>query len=604
MLDIRKREKVSSITKKKSLSLVGEESSGRQNFDDRDDCIDTCINDDVRNDESVYKDVITNIRQSFDTSLNYHNTKSELDGYRAHQHGRSLRRKIAYISEDSSTFQKNKYTRRDIEAKVNQVHPLHKLRKKRKIVDKESFAMNSKADTVTVDMESIGHSQRLVDLYELGKHRVISSRESAAAMIANVDTLTVDMESIGHSQRIIDLYELGKHRVISNRESAAANSLVIDNLAANVAALSNTTSSASEIAGRRLFNQAKLSAEIKDKVRQIASEAPLPQMELATHRRGHTVSIHWKNYREMKKHRIATLYELGKKKVIAKRELATSKAKTEAVVINIESIILSQRIVALYELGKKRVIVDRQLAAAKLVPIDNLTVNVNSISDTIASPSEIAGQRLFIQAKQSTERLAKLRQKAKETPLPQLELETKKRSDMMSVKWGTSAIERFLMLYEKGRSQVAAERNIKIKVLNERVNLSEKVDTGYASTRQLELYMMGTQRLIHERLGEKQNNDSNNLSSKLQTKIEANATMLKLYELSKKQQESGKQRQIMRDEERMNLSMHQTSCSSSEIVPNATMVKLYAMSEIMQDHGKQRREKIASERLKLTFFKV
>lgn len=48
-----------------------------------------------------------------------------------------------------------------------------------------------------------------------------------------------------------------------------------------------------------------------------------------------------------------------------------------------------------------------ELAASKLLPIENLASNVMTLSDTKATPSKIAGNRLFIQAKLSAERLSK-----------------------------------------------------------------------------------------------------------------------------------------------------------------------------------------------------
>ena len=263
------------------------------------------------------------------------------------------------------------------------------------------------------------------------------------------------------------------------------------------------------------------------------------------------------------------LYELGKKRVIAKRELASNKTKVEPVNY-IGSIPYSQRIVDLYELGKHEVMTKRKVAAEKLLPIDNLTANAISKSGTKVSPSEITGQRLFTQAKLNAERIARLRIKAKETPLPHLELETEKRYGMMPITWGTSAIERFLMLYEKGKSEGAAERELEIEAFNEKVNANERVQAGYANTRQLELYTMGTQRIIDERSDERQHNNFTSISSKGRTR----KRLLELYMM-------GTQRLIdVQSDEKQHSNNTNISCKQqTKIEATPTMIRLYEMSK-------------------------
>ena len=151
-----------------------------------------------------------------------------------------------------------------------------------------------------------------------------------------------------------------------------------------------------------------------------------------------------------------------------------------------------------------------------------------------------------------------------------------------------------------------AERELEIKVSHNIVNANEKVDVGYVSTRQLELYLKGRQKIINERLDEKQHSNAIDLSSKLRGGNQANVTMIKLYKMSQKHQEEGKihQQVITCGEDSMNFDVHQSHSSFNEMVPNATMVKLYALSEMACEHGKQQRENIVKGRLDFPVIKV
>ena len=181
-------------------------------------------------------------------------------------------------------------------------------------------------------------------------------------------------------------------------------------------------------------------------MRQQLSEIYLQEMEVM--RQQHSqLSIYGKRFRVMN-HRTGALYALGKNRVMAKRQLAINNANIGTGNIKIGPTKLLQRVVDLYELGRRRFIINRKVAAA----YDNLTTNVISILDKKTSSSKITGQRLCIQAKLSAERIAKLRRKAEGAPVPQMELETRKRCHTMPMKSGELAIERFSMFYEIGRS--------------------------------------------------------------------------------------------------------------------------------------------------------
>ena len=72
-----------------------------------------------------------------------------------------------------------------------------------------------------------------------------------------------NIKSVRPSERIIKLYELGKHRVMTNREMAAIKLRTTDNRATSVDALSDAKSCALEIYGCHVYTQPKRSAEKK-----------------------------------------------------------------------------------------------------------------------------------------------------------------------------------------------------------------------------------------------------------------------------------------------------------------------------------------------------
>jgi len=316
------------------------------------------------------------------------------------------------------------------------------------------------------------------------------------------------------------------------------------------------------------------------------------------------------NIEAAKNSRITTLYELGKNRVMVNRELAAIKPKINTVVVNIKSARPSERIIGLYELGKHRVMINREMAATKLRTTDNRAAHVAALSDAKAGASEIAGRRLYTQAKRSAERKNKLRQIARSIALPQIKLATQQRNNEKSIDWGTSPIERFLALHKEGTNRVAADRELETGVSENKTNLSnEQINAGYASMRQMELYEMGKKRLIDERLNQKQHSDTIldiDPPSKLGTAIVANATMIKLYEMSKEMRENGKKRceEIVSGKEGMYTDIQLTPRPSKDIAPNATMIKLYAMSKLMREHGRERREEIVHAKVDFPVIKV
>jgi len=151
----------------------------------------------------------------------------------------------------------------------NRINVLYELGKSRITVNRELAANKApKNNEIILNIESAENS-RVHALYELGKSRVADRRE-LASMKLKIDSVNLNVESIRTSDRITALYELGKSRVMTNRELAATKLRTIDYLEANIATLSDKKISASEIAGLRLYTQAILSAEKKERMRQVA----------------------------------------------------------------------------------------------------------------------------------------------------------------------------------------------------------------------------------------------------------------------------------------------------------------------------------------------
>jgi len=362
---------------------------------------------------------------------------------------------------------------------------------------------------------------------------------------------------------------------------------------------SNRKLSITEVAGNRLYKQAKEREQRKEMLRR--------QHTLKTKRRISQVTI---ESSEAKKSRITALYELGKNRVTVNRKLAATKLHSDRVTVRKGPTKPSKRISALYEIGKSRVNTSRKLAARKLVESNNRAVKVKASSNAKRSPSEIAGGRLYVQAQLRAERKEKRKEKVRATQPPKMELATKQRSNDKPVDWGKSPPERFFALYEQGKDRVTADRVLEIMGSgNKADSANEEIIPGYANIRQMELYELGKQKLLNERMSEKQHSDTihdDNISSQLLTTIVANTTMIKLYEMSKEMQENGKGRRediiCAKDKNSIaNLHAHRTS---KEIVPNATMVKLYAMSQLMQEHGKERREEIYDARGNFPVLKI
>ena len=211
--------------------------------------------------------------------------------------------------------------------------------------------------------DSNAKKSRVAKLYELGKNKVKANRKLATTKPKG-KTVIGDMR-LAASSRITALYTLGKNRITANR---------------------------------------KLATFLKPKDNTVTI---ISNVELA------------------EDSRISVLYEMGKNRVLINRELAAIKLpEDDAVVANLDSAKPSKRIIALYELGKHRVTNNRESATARTLTTDTYAANIAILSGNEASPSEIAGQRLYIQAQLTSEKKVKMRRIARETPLPQMKLAT------------------------------------------------------------------------------------------------------------------------------------------------------------------------------------
>lgn len=259
------------------------------------------------------------------------------------------RRREAYTADNFTKNYKHQDKYNDTEK--NRINVLYELGKSRITVNRELAANNApKNNEIILNIESAGNS-RVHALYELGKSRVTDKRE-LASMKLKIDSVNLNVESIRTSDRITALYELGKSRVMINRELAATKLRTIDDLEANIATLSDKKMSASEIAGLRLYTQALLSAERKEKMRQVAKAAQPPQMKLAAH---HGKPLYWGSSAT---ERFFALYEHGKNRVTADRKLETKASVTKSDLSN-EGMIAeyaSTRQTQLYEMGKKKLL--------------------------------------------------------------------------------------------------------------------------------------------------------------------------------------------------------------------------------------------------------
>lgn len=192
------------------------------------------------------------------------------------------------------------------------------------------------------------------------------------------------------------------------------------------------------------------------------------------------------------------------------------------------SVTISKRINALHELGKNRIMVSRELAASKLFQADNPAVNAAILSDTRVSRSEIAGNRLYDQARQSGQKKFKVRQTVRTAPLPQMELATH------HSRRETSPTDRFLALYEEGRNRIVADRELETKKLKKRKynDFSAKTaSTIDANVRQVQLYEIGRQKIINQRLNDKHHDEP--LHKKKKARY-ANDRQANLYEMGRK----------------------------------------------------------------------
>lgn len=206
-----------------------------------------------------------------------------------------------------------------------------------------------------------------------------------------------------------------------------------------------------------------------------------------------------------------------------RHDQSADKCKINTVV----SVTISKRINALHELGKNRVMVSRELAASKLFQVDNLAANAAILSDTRVSRSEIAGNRLYDQARRSGQKKFKVRQTVRTAPRPHMELATH------HGKRETAPTDRFLALYEEGRNRIVADRELAVKKMKKRKYndfTAKPASASNANVRQVQLYEIGRQKIINQRLNDKYHDEP---SYKKKNARYANGRQANLYEMGR-----------------------------------------------------------------------
>jgi len=204
-------------------------------------------------------------------------------------------------------------------------------------------------------------------------------------------------------------------------------------------------------------------------------------------------------------------------------ELPT-KSKDYGIIVNIESIS-----------GKNRVLKTRELSALKVLTGGNHDKNTGISPRT--NSSQIAGQRLYSQAQQSSEKIAYLREVSRSST-PVMELYTQ--SYETPLNWGISPSKRFLALYEQGKKRVSSDRQLHKELSEENVPSLNKLTARYANVRLVNIYEHGRKRLLERK---QQSNVTENYAGVADVKTTAryaNMRQVQLYELGRQRVEKGR----------------------------------------------------------------
>jgi len=373
---------------------------------------------------------------------------------RENQREESLRRKATSTTDTSSKRRRINQRKETLRCKATSMtNASSKFRCKNQDATNDSEAENSR--TTTID--------------ELQKDI------SLTTMKPYDNSVTVNILSLRISERIITHNKNRKNRLTVNRELAGAKLFRTDNLAANVAALSDTSSSVSEIAGHRLYIQAQLSAEKKETVIHTVRSTPPPQLELATQQR--SSSIDWGR---SSTERFFALYEQGKNRIKADRELemrfsVNRDLSNRKIIARYASV----RQIELYGMGKKRLL------------------------NQITNEKKLKG--LFdekIIARYANKRQVELYGMGKQRILNQISNEKKLNGLYDREIIARYANRRQIELHEMGTQRIINQ------ILSEKYHNAlsdEDIIARYANRRQIELHEMGRQRIINQRLTEKRN---------------------------------------------------------------------------------------------------
>jgi len=190
-------------------------------------------------------------------------------------------------------------------------------------------------------------------------------------------------------------------------------------------------------------------------------------------------------------------------------------SKEDRIIVNIESLN-----------GKKKMTPTSESGAVKVSRANR------SKSASASYGSQLAGQRLYNQAQQRSQRIDCLRQISR-TSNPDMKLYTQSYEPPLN--WGASAGERFKFLYEHGKNRLLHDKQLRKIRFRESIRSSlNEVTAKYANARLVKIYERGRQKLMNDRKRQLEAIENRaELSDVRKVAGYANTTQIDLHELGK-----------------------------------------------------------------------
>lgn len=239
-------------------------------------------------------------------------------------------------------------------------------------------------------------------------------------------------------------------------------------------------------------------------------------------------------------------------------------SKEDRIIVNIESLN-----------GKKRTTPTSESGAIK---VSRANRSKSASASYRSNGSQLAGQRLYNQAQQRSQRIDCLKQISRTTN-PDMKLYTQSYEPPLN--WGASAGQRFKSLYEHGKNRLLHDKQLRKIRFRENIKSSlNEVTARYANARLVKIYERGRQKLMNDRKRQLETTENcTELSDVRKVAGYANTTQIDLHEL-------GKQRIIKgRNINRENL----------EVVQHSQKIASFASIRLSQLHNLGKR-KIAESR--------